>query len=106
MTFIIFGRLSVNGLECKVLESENQHSRKMSKRGPSPPLGGTLIKRAKADAPPSNQIAISSSNNERNKGLIRTVQRTSSLEAPIVSLAGAHSVRLKSKFTLAQAFYD
>ncbi|KAG6919775.1 hypothetical protein DXG01_001614 [Tephrocybe rancida] len=65
----------------------------MSKRGPSPPpFEGTLIKRAKADAPPSNQIAISSSNDPRNKGLIRAVQRTSSLEAPIVSLAGAHSV--------------
>ncbi|KAG6811937.1 hypothetical protein H0H92_005166 [Tricholoma furcatifolium] len=64
----------------------------MSKRGPSPPpVEGTLIKRVKQDAPPSNQIAISSSNDPRNKGLIRAVQRTSSLEAPIVSLAGAHS---------------
>ncbi|KAG6839388.1 hypothetical protein C0991_003093 [Blastosporella zonata] len=67
----------------------------MSKRGPSPPpFEGTLIKRVKSDAPPSNQIAISSSNDPRNKGLIRAVQRTSGLEAPIVSLAGAHSVPL------------
>ena len=51
-----------------------------------------MVKRAKATPPPSNQIAISSTNDDRNKGLIRTVQRTSNLEAPIVSLAGAHSV--------------
>ncbi|KAG5634679.1 hypothetical protein H0H81_001129 [Sphagnurus paluster] len=69
----------------------------MSKRGPSaPPMQGTIIKRVKPDAPPSNQIAISSSNNERNKGLIRTVQRTSGLEAPIISLAGAHSGEILS----------
>ncbi|KAF9463086.1 WD40-repeat-containing domain protein [Collybia nuda] len=68
----------------------------MSKRGTSPPVEGTLIKRAKATPPPSNQIAISSSNDERSKGLIRTVQRTSSLEAPIVSLAGAHSGEILS----------
>ncbi|KAF8885740.1 WD40-repeat-containing domain protein [Infundibulicybe gibba] len=68
----------------------------MSKRGTSPPVEGTLIKRARATPPPSNQIAISSSNDERQKGLIRTVQRTSSLEAPIVSLAGAHSGEILS----------
>jgi len=50
------------------------------------------MKRAKATPPPSNQIAISSGKDERSKGLIRTVQRTSGLEAPIMSLAGAHSV--------------
>lgn len=65
---------------------------KMSKRSLSPSPGGALVKRAKATPPPSNQIAISSTNDNRNKGLIRTVQRTSNLEAPIVSLAGAHSV--------------
>jgi Prp8 binding protein len=64
----------------------------MSKRSLSPSAGGALVKRAKATPPPSNQIAISSTNDDRNKGLIRTVQRTSNLEAPIVSLAGAHSV--------------
>ncbi|CAA7259323.1 unnamed protein product [Cyclocybe aegerita] len=68
----------------------------MSKRGPSPPPGGAVIKRARATPPPSNQIAISSSNDDRNKGLIRTVQRTSNLEAPIVSLAGAHSGEILS----------
>ena len=70
----------------------------MSKRSASPSAGGTLIKRAKSSEPPSNQIAISSAGEDKSKGLIRTVQRTSNLEAPIVSLAGAHSVRVS--FTL------
>ena len=65
----------------------------MSKRGASPPLnGGTLVKRARSNEPQANQIAISSSNDERQKGLIRTIKRTSNLDAPIVSLTGAHSV--------------
>ncbi|KAF5364063.1 hypothetical protein D9756_000169 [Leucocoprinus leucothites] len=69
----------------------------MSKRGPSPPpTEGTLIKRAKATPPPSNQIAISSSGDERSKGLIRSVQRTSNLDAPIVSLSGAHGAEILS----------
>lgn len=69
----------------------------MSKRTHSPPpAGGALVKRAKATPPPSNQIAISSSNDERSKGLIRTVQRTSALEAPIISLAGSHSAEILS----------
>ncbi|KAH9482248.1 U5 small nuclear ribonucleoprotein 40 kDa protein [Psilocybe cubensis] len=69
----------------------------MSKRGLSPPpSGGIVIKRAKASPPPSNQIAISSAGDDRNKGLIRTVQRTSNLDAPIISLAGAHSGEITS----------
>ncbi|KAF9448968.1 WD40 repeat-like protein [Macrolepiota fuliginosa MF-IS2] len=69
----------------------------MSKRGPSPPpTEGTLVKRARATPPPNNQIAISSGNDERSKGLIRTVQRTSNLDAPIVSLSGAHSAEILS----------
>ncbi|KAJ7730042.1 U5 snRNP complex subunit [Mycena olivaceomarginata] len=68
----------------------------MSKR-PGSPSSGALIKRAKGTPPPSNQIAISSSGEgDKNKGLIRTVQRTSNLEAPIVSLAGAHSNEILS----------
>ncbi|OJT11379.1 U5 small nuclear ribonucleoprotein 40 kDa protein [Trametes pubescens] len=60
----------------------------MSKRGASPPPGGALIKRARSGSPaPNTQIAISSSNNEREQGLIRTIKRTSSLEAPIISLS-------------------
>ncbi|TFK69400.1 WD40 repeat-like protein [Pluteus cervinus] len=72
----------------------------MSKRSTSPPpqaAGAAIIKRARASPPPTNnQMIISSSGDDRNKGLIRTVQRTSSLEAPIVSLAGAHSGELFS----------
>lgn len=65
----------------------------MSKREGSPPNEGALIKRARGSTPPSLQIAISSTGDDGKKGLIRTVQRTSGLEAPIVSLAGSHSVR-------------
>ncbi|KAF7303513.1 WD-REPEATS-REGION domain-containing protein [Mycena indigotica] len=62
----------------------------MSKRPASPPPGGALVKRARATPPPpGTQIAISSAG-DKNKGLIRSVQRTSGLEAPIISLAGAH----------------
>jgi Prp8 binding protein len=57
-------------------------------------MGGALIKKARATPPPSSQIIISNANDDRNKGLIRTVQRTSNLDAPIVSLAGAHAVSL------------
>ncbi|EKM79831.1 hypothetical protein AGABI1DRAFT_57038 [Agaricus bisporus var. burnettii JB137-S8] len=70
----------------------------MSKRGASPPpTEGVLIKKARATPPlANNQIAISSGSDERTKGLIRSVQRTSNLEAPIVSLAGAHSAEILS----------
>lgn len=65
----------------------------MSKRPASPP-GGVLIKRARSSAEPEEQqMIISQSNDERQQPLIRTVKRTSSLEAPIISLSGAHSVR-------------
>lgn len=65
----------------------------MDKRKEHPTdVSGTLIKRQRADQPPSTEIAISSGKDERSQGLIRTVQRTSGLEAPIISLAGAHSV--------------
>ncbi|KAJ7098546.1 WD40-repeat-containing domain protein [Mycena belliarum] len=68
----------------------------MSKRPGSPPAGA-IIKRAKGTPPPSNQIAISQGvGGDKSKGLIRTVQRTSGLEAPIVSLAGAHSGEILS----------
>ncbi|KAJ8502683.1 hypothetical protein ONZ45_g11536 [Pleurotus djamor] len=68
----------------------------MSKRGGSPPPEGVLIKRARSSTPPTTQLAISSSGDDRQKGLIRTVKRTSSLEAPIISLAGAHSGEIMS----------
>ncbi|KAI0797179.1 WD40 repeat-like protein [Abortiporus biennis] len=69
----------------------------MSKRGASPPpQGGALVKRARSSSPVANQIAISSSNDERQQALIRTVKRTSSLEAPIISLAGSHGGEILS----------
>ncbi|OJA20331.1 hypothetical protein AZE42_05433 [Rhizopogon vesiculosus] len=70
----------------------------MSKRGASPPPSteGTLVKRARSNSPPRNQIAISSSNDERQKALIRSVKRTSNLEAPIISLSGSHSAEILS----------
>jgi Prp8 binding protein len=67
----------------------------MSKRA-APQEEGTLIKRARSSEPEANnqqQIVISSSNDDRQKALIRSVKRTSNLEAPIVSLSGAHAVR-------------
>ena len=65
----------------------------MSKRG-AEQQEGVLVKRARSsEAETSQQLIISSSNNERQQNLIRSVTRTSSLEAPIVSLSGAHSVR-------------
>ncbi len=66
----------------------------MSKRA-APQDEGALIKRARSSEPEANaqQLVISSSNDERQKALVRSVKRTSNLEAPIVSLSGAHSVR-------------
>ena len=74
----------------------------MSKRA-APQEGGALIKRARSSEPEANnqqQLAISSSNDERQKALIRSVKRTSSLEAPIVSLSGAHAVSFQSQCIL------
>ena len=67
----------------------------MSKRSASPPSAqGTLIKRSRSSEPQNtSQLIISSSGKEREQALIRTVKRTSNLEAPIVSLSGAHGVR-------------
>jgi hypothetical protein len=66
----------------------------MSKRSASPPPAqGTLIKRSRSSEPQNtSQLIISSSGKEREQALIRTVKRTSNLEAPIVSLSGAHGV--------------
>ncbi|EIW76251.1 WD40 repeat-like protein [Coniophora puteana RWD-64-598 SS2] len=67
----------------------------MSKRSASPPVGGALIKRSRGDTPPTNQMAIAiSSAGDDKKGLIRSVKRTSSLEAPIISLSGSHSAEI------------
>jgi len=67
------------------------------RKAPSPPpSSAALVKRARGETPPSNQIAISAGASDREKALIRTVQRTSGLDAPIVSLAGAHSAEIMS----------
>jgi Prp8 binding protein len=65
----------------------------MSKRA-APQEEGSLIKRARSSEPEANnqQLTISSSNDERQKALVRSVKRTSNLEAPIVSLSGSHAV--------------
>ncbi|KAF8628195.1 hypothetical protein AX15_004045 [Amanita polypyramis BW_CC] len=72
----------------------------MSKRGPSSPTtpsnAGGLIKRSKSGEPPAASQLIISSAGDNKKGLIRTVQRTSGLEAPIISLSGAHSAEILS----------
>ncbi|THH11034.1 hypothetical protein EW146_g8178 [Bondarzewia mesenterica] len=68
----------------------------MSKRG-AETQEGTLIKRARpSEVEASQQLIISSSNDERQQALVRSVKRTSSLEAPIVSLSGAHSAEILS----------
>ncbi|KAJ7261420.1 WD40-repeat-containing domain protein [Mycena rebaudengoi] len=63
----------------------------MATKRPGLPSSGTLVKRARATPPPGSQTQIAiSSDGDKSKGLIRGVQRTSGLDAPIVSLAGAH----------------
>ncbi|KAF9516833.1 hypothetical protein BS47DRAFT_1375873 [Hydnum rufescens UP504] len=65
------------------------------KEPPSPGHSGILIKRQRGEAVPSTEIAISSGGNDRGQ-LIRTIQRTSGLEAPIISLSGAHTSEILS----------
>ncbi|EJU06670.1 WD40 repeat-like protein [Dacryopinax primogenitus] len=69
------------------------------RRAPSPPSTSSAVtKRARQDSsgpPANNQIAISSGA-DAGKALVRSVKRTSSLDAPIVSLAGAHSAEILS----------
>ncbi|SOV02477.1 probable U5 snRNP-specific 40 kD protein (novel WD-40 repeat protein) [Ustilago sp. UG-2017a] len=66
------------------------------KRKTSPPISyreASLVKRQRQDddVPNSQQIAIASSKGGRDKGLIRSVKRTSSLSHPILGLTGAHT---------------
>lgn len=70
----------------------------MAKRA-APQEEGTLIKRARSSEPEANnqQLAISSSNDERQKALVRSVKRTSNLDAPIVSRSGAHAVSFQCR---------
>ncbi|EPQ28352.1 uncharacterized protein PFL1_04179 [Pseudozyma flocculosa PF-1] len=70
----------------------------MADKRKSPPPASTtqhsLIKRQRHDdgsaSDAHKQIAIASSNDGSNKGLVRTVKRTSSLSSPILGLTGAH----------------
>lgn len=70
---------------------------------PGPGASSALTKRSRVedDVDDANTLTVaigSSGSGKADKGaLIRTVKRTSGLEAPIVALTGAHSVRL---FTL------
>lgn len=74
------------------------HSKRKSSPGSTPDGALVAAKRPRGNSPPSNtqQIAISSAGSNDSKALLRTVQRTSGLEAPIVSLAGAHSMEITS----------
>ena len=70
------------------------------RKSPPPPPGGpgyALTKRARVedeedDARNMTMTVASSGEGQRKNALIRTVQRTSGLEAPIVALGGAHGV--------------
>lgn len=73
------------------------HLQKMSKRTHSPPPSSAVVKRSKPSDSNTQQLVISSAGDDKSKGLVRTVKRTSNLEAPIISLSGAHSVRFPHK---------
>lgn len=70
----------------------------MSVRKSPPPAGQgyALAKRARVDDeddPTSQTLTVASSGEgQRKNALVRTIKRTSGLEAPIVSLSGAHGV--------------
>ncbi|KAH8834535.1 WD40-repeat-containing domain protein [Flagelloscypha sp. PMI_526] len=68
----------------------------MSKRPSSSSNSSSLVKRSRQDETNNNQMIISSSNDEKSKGLIRSIQRTSNLDAPIVKLEGAHGGEILS----------
>ncbi|CEH12471.1 U5 snRNP-specific protein-like factor and related proteins [Ceraceosorus bombacis] len=63
----------------------------------SGPVGGSLVKRQRQDEGDDGAgalVAISSDRQGKDKGLMRSVKRTSSLQAPIVSLNGAHGAEI------------
>lgn len=69
----------------------------MSVRKDPPPSGpGTAVtKRARVEDEDENSMTLtvaSSGDGQRKNALVRTIKRTSGLEAPIVSLTGAHGV--------------
>lgn len=54
-----------------------------------------VAKRARVEDEDENTMTLtvaSSGEGQRKNALVRTIKRTSGLEAPIVSLAGAHGV--------------
>jgi len=60
-------------------------------------MAGALTKRVKTESSTSSgQMVISMSGNTREQALVRTVKRTSGLEAPIVALTGAHGSEILS----------
>lgn len=68
------------------------------KSPPPPGPGVALTKRARVDDEEDDSrnmtlTVASSGEGQRKNALVRTIQRTSGLEAPIVSLGGAHGVR-------------
>lgn len=77
---------------------ETSEAVRMSVRKSPPPPGQglALAKRARVDDeedPSSQTLTVASSGEgQRKNALIRTIKRTSGLEAPIVSLSGAHGV--------------
>lgn len=76
------------------------------RKSPPPPTGTAtaLTKRARVsteedeeDPNAMTMTVASSGEGQRKNALIRTIKRTSGLEAPIVSLTGAHGVRIDSE---------
>lgn len=68
----------------------------LSAAGSSSGTGSSaLVKRARQDDGDERmQMTISANGRPNDKGLIRSVKRTSSLQAPIVALSGAHTAEL------------
>ena len=66
------------------------------RKSPPPGPGTALAKRARVedeeDASRMVMTVASSGEGQRKNALVKSIQRTSGLEAPIVSLAGAHGV--------------
>ncbi|KAI6166222.1 hypothetical protein EDD17DRAFT_1546269 [Pisolithus thermaeus] len=68
----------------------------MSKRPTLPSNDGALVRWSRSDSLLRNEMVISTSGNDHQKGLICSVKRTSNPEAPIISLSGARSGEIVS----------
>ncbi len=89
------------------METASSGSSTMSIRKSPPPSGPgyALTKRARVDSEEVEDgtmtiTVASSGEGQRKNALIRSVKRTSGLEAPIVALSGAHGVSSPSTFLL------